>query len=145
MQKMIHEILQNVGAEKDKDKKIQLLRQYNCQALREVVKYAFVPQLKFFTNEVPKYKIDNVPEGMSFNSLFNESRRFYILTSPATELALSGKTTTIARKQQILLQILENIHPKEAEVVASMIVGDFSKKYGITKKIVEEAYPQIFK
>lgn len=142
---MIYEILEIVSKEKEKDKKIQLLRLYNCQALREVLRYSLIPQLKFFTNEVPKYKIDNVPEGMSFNSLFNESRRFYILTSPATELAMSGKTTTINRKMQILQQILENIHPKEAEVLASMITGDFLKKYGITKKLVEEALPQILK
>ena len=145
MQKMIHEILNDVSQEKDKDKKIQKLRQHNCQALREVLRYAFMPQLKFFTNEVPKYKVDHAPEGMSFNSLYNESRRFYILTAPPTELKISGKTTTINRKQQILVQILENIHPGEADVIASMIVGDFSKKYSITKKLVEEAFPQILK
>jgi len=134
-----------IESKSDRNEKIQLLRKYNCQALREVLRYALIPSLKFYTQTVPKYKMDNAPEGMSFNSLYNESRRFYILTSPETEKALSGKNTSLKRKQEILVQILENIHPGESALLESMIRGDFSKKYGMSKKLVEEALPQIFK
>ena len=142
---MIHEMMDEIGKAADKNQKIQLLRQYNCQTLREVLRYSLAPQLKFFTDKVPAYKADYAPEGMSFNSLFNESRRFYILTRPETEFAISGKVTAENRKLQILTQILENIHPKEADLLATMIDGTFCKKYGITKKLVEEALPQVLK
>lgn len=145
MQKMIHEILNEVATSTEKTKKIDLLRQHNCQALREVLRYGMSPQLKFFTQEVPKYRVDNAPEGMSFNSLFNESRRFYILTQPEVERGICGKTTALKRKQEILVQILENIHPGEAQLMESIVRGDFAKKYGLTKKLIEEAIPYIFK
>lgn len=138
-------MFEEIAAATDKNQKIQLLRQYNCQTLREVLRYSLLPQLKFFTEKAPPHKQDPAPEGMSFNSLFNESRRFYILTRPQTEFALSGKVTSEARKQQILIQILENIHPKEAELLKTMIDGTFTKKYGITKKLIEEALPQVLK
>lgn len=141
--KMIHEVLDAVKNTTEKNEKINILRSNNTQALREVLRYCFLSHLKFFTNQIPKYKIDNAPEGLSFNSLFNESRRFYILTEESVEFAISGKKTNPIRKNQILIQILENIHPKEAEVLSHMIVGDFSKHYGITKKLVEEALPNI--
>lgn len=145
MQKMIHEILDEVSASSDKNQKIQLLRQYNCQALREVLRYAMLPQLKFFTQDVPKYRMDHAPEGMNFNSLFNEARRFYILTQPDVERGMCGKTTTLKRKQEILVQILENIHPGESKLMESIIRGEFVKKYGLNKKLIEEAIPYIFK
>jgi hypothetical protein len=145
MQKMIHEILDDVSKAADKQSKIQILRQYNTQALREVLRYGVMPQLKFFTDKSPKYRIDEAPEGMSFNTLFNECRRFYILTRPETEFALSGKITTETRKNQILIQILENIHPREAELLCTIIEGTFAKKYGLNKKLIEEAIPNIFK
>lgn len=140
-QKMIYEILDQVKNATDKNLKINTLRANNTQALREVLKYSFLPHLKFFTNQVPKYKPDNPPEGMSFNSLFNECRRFYILTEEPVEFSLCGKRTNANRKMEILTQILENIHPNEAEVLSRMVTGDFSKYYGITKKLVEEAFP----
>jgi len=141
---MIHEVLNMVAAQTDRNAKIQVLRQNSTPALREILKYAFVPQLKFVTTSVPAYKSDaKEPEGMSFNSLFNEYRRFYILTDPIIEFQMTGKRTSVARKQQILAQILENIHPKESEIIVSMIRGEFSKRYGINKKLVEEAFPQL--
>ena len=139
--KMIYEVLNEIKNATDKNQKIVTLRLNNTQALREVLRYAFTPQLKFFTNQVPKYKPDNPPEGMSFNSLFNECRRFYILTEEPVEFSLCGKRTNANRKMEILTQILENIHPNEAEVLSRMVTGDFSKYYGITKKLVEEAFP----
>lgn len=142
---MIHEILEQVSQQTDKNAKINLIRQHSTPALREIFKYAFVPSLKFFTTTVPNYKQDNPPEGMSFNTLFNEYRRFYILTDPLVERQISGKTTTEKRKREILTQILENIHPKEADILASMIRGDFNKQYNLTKKLIEEALPDLFK
>ena len=142
---MIHEILDSISKQTDKNQKINIIRQNNTPALREIFKYAFTPQLKFFTDGVPNYKKDNPPEGMSFNSLYNEYRRFYILTDPIIEQQICGKTTTPKRKNEILIQILENIHPNEADVLASMVRGDFAKKYNITKKLIEEALPNLFK
>lgn len=142
---MIHEVLQDISKQTDKIAKINLIRQNATPALREIFKYAYTPQLKFFTNNVPNYKKDNPPEGMSFNTLFNEYRRFYILTEPLIERQISGKVTNDKRKMEILTQILENIHPKEADVLASMIQGNFNKQYNLTKKLIEEALPDLFK
>lgn len=145
MQKMINEMLKEISSSSTEKQKIDLLRKYDCQALREVLKYAYDENLSFFTSEVPQYKTDtNTPVGMSFNSLYNESRRFYILTKPEVEKNITkGKTTTLQRKNQILLQILENIHPEEAKVLESLVKRDFNKKYNLNKTVIKKAYPNI--
>lgn len=140
---MIHEVLLEVKNTKEKNTKIEILRKNFTPGLREVIKYAYSPNLKFFTNQVPKYKADHAPEGMNFNSLFNECKRFYILTEMQVEQTLSGKITNIKRKNEILIQILENIHPKEAEVLSHMITGDFADFYGISKTLIKETFPNI--
>jgi hypothetical protein len=83
------------------------------------------------------------PIGHSWNTLFNESKRFYIFTKPEIEFQLVQKTTTPKRKSEILVQMLENIHPDEAKIMECMITKDFTKRYNINKKLVEEAYPNM--
>lgn len=136
-------MLKEISLKPTEKEKIELLRKYNCQALREVLKYACDENLAFFTTEVPKYIQDQkTPIGMSYNTLFNECRRLYIFTSEEVERKLTnGKSTNLNRKNQILSQMLENIHPEEAKVLECLIRRDFFKKYNINKTLVKKAIP----
>ena len=46
------------------------------------------------------------------------------------------------KRESIFIGLIEAIHPEEALLVLSMINKE--KPKGITKKVVEEAYPGIF-
>ena len=43
----------------------------------------------------------------------------------------------------MFIQILEGLHPKEAEILVLIKDGQLNKKYKVTRDAVEEAYPDI--
>lgn len=143
MQLMIHEILEQVTTTKDRGQKIRILRSNVTPALKYILKYALDPRIKFYTDSPPVHKKDvGSPEGLSYSTLFNEHRRLYVFLEQEQERRLTGgKQTSIPRKNQLLIEMLETIHPGEAELLCSMIDGTFAKKTGITKKLIEEALP----
>jgi hypothetical protein len=139
---MIHEIFDMVKNEPNRINKIQILRTHNTPALREVLKFGLHPGYKMYTNIVPKYKADHAPEGLSFSSLFNEYKRLYIFLDPVLErIYTKGKTTKLPRKNQILIEMMESINPGESKILESMITCTFEKQTGISKTLVEEAFP----
>jgi len=141
---MIHEIFNMVKTEPDKQKKIQILRDHNSPALREVLKFGLHPGYKMYTNVMPKYKADHAPEGLSFSSLFNEYKRLYIFLDPVLErIYTKGKVTKIPRKNQLFIEMLESINPGESKILESMITCTFETYTGISKTLVEEAFPKL--
>lgn len=143
---MLHEIFENVKKASTKQEKIDILRKNFSPAMKDVLRYALHPNCKFYTNTVPVFKKDDSPEELSFSSLYSEHKRLYVLLDPAIEPLMSGgKTTTIKRKQEILVQMLESINVGEAAIIEWMIEGTFGKMTSITPKLVEEAFPGILK
>jgi hypothetical protein len=144
---MIYEVLNEVAATKNKEQKIQILRQNNSPALREVLRYAFIPELKFVVSKSNNVVIDRAtPEGSSWNNLHNEIKRFYVFVDPMIERMITGgKQTKLHIKQRVFDQVLENIHAKETDVVYALLEGTFSEKYGVTKKLVEETFPNLIR
>lgn len=130
MQLYISEILDKASKAKTKDEKIKILRENATPALKEVIKYAF-GNIEFYTNSIPSYKIDDAPYGLSFSSLYSEYKRLYIFTK--------DNQTKPERKTQILLQILESIHPSEADLLYKIVTKTY--KPNLNKKIIEEAFP----
>jgi hypothetical protein len=47
------------------------------------------------------------------------------------------------RKDVLLIQMLEGIHPDEALLVKELLGGTFAYGYGLNKQIVQEAFPDI--
>ena len=50
------------------------------------------------------------------------------------------------KQQRMFLQILEGIHPKDAEVLIAMKDKKFENRYdGITKALVQEVWPNLIR
>ena len=47
------------------------------------------------------------------------------------------------RRETMFINILEGLHPLEAEIVVLVKDGKLEDKYSISKEIVSEAYPDI--
>ena len=48
------------------------------------------------------------------------------------------------KREQLFMQLLEGLHPDEAEIICLVKDKNLKKKYkGLTKPIVEEAFPDI--
>lgn len=138
----ISEVLNKVASANNRGIKIKILRENITPALRTILKYVFHPAYKFYTNKAPKYTPDHAPTGLSFSNLFSEHRKFYIYAHQSVERQITkGTVTSIPRKEQLLIQMLESIHPNESVVVEHMINGTFTKFTTIDKKLVDEALP----
>jgi hypothetical protein len=79
--------------------------------------------------EIPKFTASPAPEGTSEVALMQEAKRLYVLLK---ESALTPK-----RKSEILLQILEGLHPQEAALLIKLIHNKLKIK-GYTKENWDE-------
>jgi hypothetical protein len=90
--------------------------------------------------ELPEnYKIptDMLP-GITYDNLNSQLRRLYMFR----EGDVTSEKLDDERRQAILLQILESIEPREAEVILGIFQKDQHVK-GLTYKFVKEAFPNL--
>ena len=134
----IHEILELVNEQKTKAKKIEILKEYETDALKSLFIWNFDPSVVSLLpeGEVPFNKND-VPVGTDHTSLRREYRQLYHFVKGGNDQL--SKT----RRESMFIQILEGLHPKEAEILVLVKDGQLNKKYKLTRDIVETAYPDI--
>jgi hypothetical protein len=142
MQLMISEIWNQVSNASTENEKIALLRKNNSPALREILRYAYHPNVKFFSETVPPFKADDSPAGMSYGSMFGEYRKFYIYLDPRLESVITQKGPTRPdRKRMLLIQMLEALHPSEAALFVKIFKRETLKDKKLTKAVVDKAFP----
>jgi len=127
---------------KTEQEQVQILRNNNSPALKALLFYGLRSKTDFYTNVVPPYKKDFPPEGYSFSSLFTEHRRLYVFLNDQLEHQKTGKVTSLPRKHNLLIGLLESISPDESQILESIIKGTFSQETGITSELATLAFPQ---
>lgn len=127
------EILKKASEFDKKQDKIDWLNKWDCVALRNILKLAYDPRIKFLLPEgAPPYKANDLPDLQ--NVLYSELRKMYLF--------LDGGHPTLkqVRREYLFVQLLENLDKQDAELVIA--VKDKKLPYkGITKKFVEEMFP----
>ena len=133
--KNVYEVFDEFKAAKNKQDRIGVLRKNETWALKSVLQGAFHPDVKFNT-KIPEYKKEEVPPGMSYDHMTSALQRAYLFQegNPRTPPALTDK-----RKTELLIQILESLEPKEAEVFVNMLKKDLKVPY-LTEALVNEAF-----
>lgn len=107
MAKFIIEILQEL--DKDASKASTFV---NNKALTTALDFAFDTRKKFILPEgTPPFKPDAAPLGMSPGNLQMETQRFYVFARP---------DLLPTRREALFIQLLEGIHPTEAELVLAI-------------------------
>ena len=134
----IHEILELVNEQRSKAKKIEILKEYETDALKSLFIWNFDPSVISMLpeGEVP-YNRNEVPVGTDHTSLRREYKQLYHFVKGGNDQLSS------LRRESMFIQILEGLHPKEAEILVLIKDGQLNKKYKVTRDTVEEAYPDI--
>ena len=134
----LHEILSLVGKQRSKAKKIEVLKEYECDALKSVLIWNFdntaisvMPE-----GEVP-YKKNEAPLGTDHTSLRKEWKNLYHFVKGGND-SLSS-----LRRESMFIQLLEGLHPDEAEIICLVKDGNLETKYKLKKEVVQEAYTDI--
>lgn len=127
MAKYITEILDEINSDPKK------IEQYKGNAaLRLIFEHGFIPEKKFVLPEGdPPYKKDAAPIGMSPANLYQEVRKLYVFCRA---------DLNAIRRETLFIQLLENLHPSEAELILAIKDQRLTKKYPkITHKLVADA------
>tara|TARA_B100001778_G_scaffold238706_1_gene199248 strand:- start:1552 stop:2010 length:459 start_codon:yes stop_codon:yes gene_type:complete len=134
----LHEILALASKQRTIQKKVDVLKQYECDALKSVLIWNFdetaisvMPE-----GEVP-YKKNEAPLGTDHTSLRKEWKNLYHFVKGGND-SLSN-----IRRESMFIQLLEGLHPEEADIICLVKDGNLETKYKLKKEIVQKAYPDI--
>lgn len=160
------EVLDAVSKQRSKAKKVEVLQKYSDLSLKIVLKWNFdtsivsaVPE-----GEVPYNDYDEqVTQPTLSSKITNEVRRMHETGSFSLGSSDKEGHTTIRReakqfyrfvkggqdelstirRETMFINILQGLHPLEAEIVVLIKDGNLEDQYNITKDVVSEAYPDI--
>ena len=132
----VHEIFTKINNAKDKPQKIAVLKQFDNQAMRQLLKAAFDPKIKFDLPEGNQPYIKNeAPAGTEHTSLASEARKLY-------HFVVGGNNQiTKLKKETMFIQMLEGLHGDDAEVLMAIKNKTLNNVYkGLTANLVKETF-----
>ena len=134
----LHEILELASKQRAKAKKVEILQQYENDALKTIFIWNFDETVISVlpVGEVPFNK-NEVPVGTDHTSLRREYKHLYNFVKGGND-GLSG-----LRRETMFIQMLEGLHPEEAEILCLCKDKKLADKYKVTYDIVKQAYPDI--
>ena len=164
---LVFEVLDLVSRSRSKAKKIATLQKYDDQSLRRILIWNFDESIQSAVpaGEVPYADPEDqvsysgtlttrlneeirsmhdkgnfslgVSDQQGHTTIRRESKHFY-------QFVKGGNNGLNAiRRESMFINILQGLHPLEAEIVCLVKDKKLSDKYKITREIVEEAYPNI--
>ena len=161
------EIFDLASKQRSKAKKVEVLQKYSDLSLKIVLKWNFDTSIKSALpeGEVPytgydqqttksgtlstkiSHEIRTMHESGSFSlgssdqqghtTIRRESKHFYRFVKGGDD------AMNQIRRETMFINILEGLHPLEAEIVVLAKDGNLEDRYKITKDVVAEAYPDI--
>ena len=132
----VHEIFTRINNAKDKPAKIAILKQFDNQAMRQLLKAAFDPKIKFDLPEGnPPYIKNEAPAGTEHTSLASEAKKLY-------HFVVGGNNAiNKLKKETMFIQMLEGLSAEEAEFLVTVVNKKVNNKYkGFTGNLVKEAF-----
>ena len=133
---LMSEIFLKINNAKDKPKKIAILKQYESEPLKMILKGAFDPKIEWDLPEgIPPYIENEAPVGTEHTLLQNEAKRLWHFVKGA-----DPKTNKL-QKETMFIQMLEGLHKDEAKVLLDVKNNTLNKTYkGLTGDMVKEAF-----
>jgi len=134
----IHEILELVDEQKTKAKKVAILQEYRDDSLTAVLIWNFDESVQSALpdGDVP-YKPNEVPVGTDHTSLRREWKQLYHFVKGGND-GLNN-----LRRESMFVQMLEGLHPKEAEIICMVKDKRLKDVYKVTLDQVKTAYTDI--
>jgi hypothetical protein len=135
----IHEILELVGEQRTKAKRVDILKEYRDDSLTAILIWNFDDRVQSAVpaGQVP-YKENEVPVGTDHTSLRREWKNLYHFIKGGND-SLSG-----LRRETMFVQMLEGLHPKEAEIICLIKDKELESVYPkVTFDVVKQAFPDI--
>ena len=163
----VFEVLDLISKQRSKAKKIEVLKKYEHISLKAIFIWNFDESVKSMLPEgdVPYSGFEDQASsnGTLSTKISEEVRRMHEIGSFSMGSSDKNGHTTIrrefkhfyhfikggndsmssVRRETMFINILEGLHPLEADILCLVKDKKLSERYKITKEIVAEAYPDI--
>jgi hypothetical protein len=137
--KNMYEVFDEFEAATSKKEKMKVLEKNLSKTLVQVLELTYHPQYQWLVNDLPEnYKVPDTLPGLSLNRLGTELRKLYLFRKGDN----TAEKLTPAKQNELLIQLLESLEPREAEVIVGIFKKDQGVK-GLDYKFVKEAFPQM--
>ena len=133
---LLTEVLAHISKQRTRAKKIEVLKEYRTDALLAVLVWNFEAVSMLPDGQVP-YTPNEAPAGTQHQQLSTEYKKLYHFVKGGND-ALKP-----LRRESMFINILEGLHPLEAEIVIACKDKKLGEIYKITKEVVAEANPDI--
>jgi hypothetical protein len=135
--KLIYEVLELVSKAKSKKEKVEILKQNETWGLKDVIRGSMDSSVAWnLPGGSPPYTA--APENAIPTNLQRENKKFAYFVKGG-----KGDQLPSFKRENIFIGMLEGVHPKDAELLVAMINKETPK--GLTKPVVEEAFPGLLK
>jgi uncharacterized protein (DUF2249 family) len=138
--KNIFEVLDEIEEAKSKKDKMEVISKNLSKTLVQVFQLTYHPAFEWHFMEMPENYIipTNTLPGISRVQLSTEIRKMYMFRKGDP----TAESLTPQKRNQLLLQMLEGLEPREAEV----IIGIFRKDLGVSGldyNFIKQAFPEL--
>jgi hypothetical protein len=134
----VHDILAAVSAERTNEKKVEILQRYNENFIKSVLIWNFDESI---LSDLPPGEVPLTPkedaEQRPGSNIRKEWNKLYNFVKGGND------AMNKLRKETMFINILETLHPSEAEILILVKDKNLQSKYSITKQLVSDAYPDI--
>lgn len=134
--KFIYEVIELASKAKTKKDRISVLREHESWALKDLLRGTYDDLVQWsLPPGAPPY--EPAAESSVPSTLHNQHKKFKYFVK-----GLAGDQVQAFKRERMFIDMLEGIHPKDAELLILM-KDKKSLAKGITKKLVEEAFPKL--
>tara|TARA_R110001606_G_scaffold28835_6_gene90775 strand:- start:775 stop:1233 length:459 start_codon:yes stop_codon:yes gene_type:complete len=134
----MHEILELVSKTRGVEKKTEILKEYETEALKALMIWNFDTTVVSVVPEgVVPFKKNEAPLGTDHTTLRKEWKNLYHFVKGGND------TLSNIRRETMFIQMLEGLHPSEAEIICLVKDKSLETKYKLSQAVVEKAYPDI--
>lgn len=136
----LYEVFDEFEMSKNKKERMDVIGRNLSQLLVDVLKLTFHPAFEWKVKNLPEdYKVPtDVLPGITHDTLNRQIRKLYMFRvgDPTAE------KLTEQRRKELLVQLLESLEPREAEIILGIFQKDLGVK-GLDYKFVKEAFPNM--
>jgi len=145
MEISFHELFNQVGKEKSINRKSEILQENDTRSLQVFLRCVFDDSVTWLIpNTKPPYEPNDAPEwdlaDMRLEQEMMKIGRFILVDGQPTQ---QGKDLTKTRREQLFIQILEGLHPTEADLLMACVKKKLTQYKGLTKRVVQKAFPDL--
>ena len=137
MKQYVFEVLEEVAKQRNRNDKVKILKENETWALKDIIRGTMDSKVKW---NLPAGQPPYTPSPAHYHpaNLTKENQKFKYFVKGGP-----GDKMQKVKRENIFIGILEGVHPEDAKLDISMINKKNLK--GITRPVVEEAFPNLLK